>query len=79
MTVDTTNEPATDDSGDDKRAGMEPEKFRKRLFAVSAAVLMLGLFGGTCLGSKIEQAERAQAETPDKTSSSSSPTDQSQP
>jgi hypothetical protein len=77
--VDTTTETPTDDSGDAKPAGMEPEKFRKRLFAVSAAVLMLGIFGGTCLGSKIENAESAQAETSQQTPSSSSPTDKSQP
>ncbi len=56
---------ASRQSGDDrKRAGLEPETFQKRLIAVTAIVLTLGVFGGTCLGSKIERAERIQAESP---------------
>jgi hypothetical protein len=44
----------------EKRGGLKPEEFQKRLVFVTATVLILGVVGGTCLGSKIRQAERAQ-------------------
>ena len=44
----------------DKRGGLEPEEFQKRLIFVTATILILGVAGGTCLGTKIRQAERAQ-------------------
>jgi len=44
----------------DKRAGLEPEEFQRRLIAVTAIVLTLGIVGGTCLGMKIEKAEQLQ-------------------
>lgn len=47
-------------STDEKRAGLEPEEFQKRLVFVTLTVLVLGLGGGTCLGYKIKRAEKYQ-------------------
>ncbi len=47
-------------SNDEKRAGLEPEEFQKRLVFVTLIVLILGLGGGTCLGYKIKRAEQYQ-------------------
>ena len=57
-----TDQEETPDLAQDgeKRGGLEPEEFQKRLVFVTATVLILGVVGGTCLGSKIRQAERAQ-------------------
>jgi hypothetical protein len=41
----------------EKKGGLEPGEFRRRLILVTAIVLGLGLFGGTCLGLKISERE----------------------
>lgn len=42
----------------EKQGGLEPDEFRRQLFLVTAVVLGLGLFGGTCLGLKISEREK---------------------
>ena len=43
-----------------KKAGLTPKEYQRRLVMVTAIVLTLGITGGTCLGMKIEKAERIQ-------------------
>lgn len=50
------------DESTEKRGGLEPEEHRRRLILVTLLVLGLGVAGGTCLGYKIQRAERLQKE-----------------
>ena len=47
------------------REDVDPKspEYRRRLIIVVMIVLGLALFGGTCLGFKISEAERAQQKT----------------
>ncbi|MGM0559002.1 MAG: hypothetical protein ACQEVA_21635 [Myxococcota bacterium] len=49
-------------------------KYRKELIAVIFIVLSLGIFGGTCLGMKIGNAEQAKAEAQNQTQNAETPT-----
>lgn len=59
--VDSNSQPKPVNDQTNLKGGMKPEAFQRRLVLVTGLVLFLGIVGGTCLGMKIRQAERAAA------------------